>query len=197
MKPTISSEHLAEDLGISTRKLRRLQRRLGYARTNGRFGKWISKAQLTNPDPAVLDPTYAESKAARRCTRTGVKPTMRTIYQSRVAALKQRLLKRDQPFQLLFDYMVEFSRLKNVKRAQPSLGAPNGLSSGETLFPNGAREVGFSRWSSGTCQGKNSNVAVKPEKKRRQKRGGQTAGANRLNQRRWEESSYGTCKHQN
>jgi hypothetical protein len=62
-QPNISAEHLAEDLGISDRKLRRLQRRLGYVKTSGRFGKWIPKAQLINPDPAVLDPTYAESKA--------------------------------------------------------------------------------------------------------------------------------------
>jgi hypothetical protein len=62
-EPTIPAEHLAEELGISNRKLRRLQRRLGYVKTLGRFGKWIPKVQLTNPDPAVLDPTYAESKA--------------------------------------------------------------------------------------------------------------------------------------
>jgi hypothetical protein len=48
--PTVSSENLAEDLGISTRKLRSQIRRLGYSRTHGKHGRWILKSQ---PSPTV------------------------------------------------------------------------------------------------------------------------------------------------
>jgi hypothetical protein len=57
-EPGISADDLVLELGISVRKLHRLKRRLGYEKTMGRYGKWVPKAQLTNPDPAVLDPMH-------------------------------------------------------------------------------------------------------------------------------------------
>jgi hypothetical protein len=67
---------------------------------------------------------------------------MRTVYQARTIELKNRLKKPDQPFQLLFDYMVEFLGLRMLSEHNQSWARQRIVEWRDT-FPNEREKLDF------------------------------------------------------